>query len=85
MIDKEKHPVGWAALMYELEDAHEHLAELIADIDGDPDFSEEEFRVHLGHIYSHLNRAWYRRNIPEDFPEQDWDAASEYPKDVAPI
>lgn len=71
--------------MCKLEDAHERLAKLITDVDSDPDFSEEEFRVLLGHIHSPLNRAWYRRNIPEDFPEQDWAAASEFPKDVAPI
>ena len=34
MINQEKHPVGWALLMYELEDAQNHLAQLIAGASG---------------------------------------------------
>ena len=29
MINRDLHPAGWAALVYELEDAHEHLGQLI--------------------------------------------------------
>lgn len=28
----------------------------------DPEYDEANFRVNLGHIYSHLNRAWNARN-----------------------
>ncbi|MCP5281562.1 MAG: hypothetical protein H6930_08270 [Rhodoferax sp.] len=57
MINKSVNPVEWAGLMYELEDAHEHLADLIADIEKDPEFDERDFQVQLAHIFSHLNRA----------------------------
>lgn len=37
MISKEGAPVAWAALMYELEDAQEHLAALISIMSSDTD------------------------------------------------
>jgi hypothetical protein len=52
MINKSVNPVEWAGLMYELEDAHEHLADLIADIEKDPEFDERDFQVQLAHIFS---------------------------------
>lgn len=85
MIDKEKDPVGWAALMYELEDAHEHLGRLIAEMESDPDYDEVNFRIDLGHVYSHLNRAWHGRNGGEGPLQSDWHAASQFPRDLEPI
>lgn len=85
MIDKEKDPVGWAALMYELEDAHEHLGRLIAEMESDPDYDEVNFRIDLGHVYSHLNRAWHGRNDREGQLQPDWHAASQFPRDLEPI
>lgn len=85
MIDKEANPVEWALLLYELTDAHEHLGELIKQMKNDPDFDEAELSVHLGHVYSHLNRFWHRRNMTRDFTEEEWTVASEFPQDLRPI
>lgn len=85
MIDSKKNPVGWALLLYELADAHEHLGELIGEMSGDPDYSKADLRVDLGHVYAHLNRAWFRRNVAEDFPESEWDAATRFPDDLDPV
>ena len=85
MIDSKNHPLGWSSLFYELSDAHEHLGVLLANISGDPTYSEVEFRIELGHVYAHLNRAWYRRNIPNDFPESDRNLASSFPGDLDPV
>ena len=85
MIDREQHPVSWALLMYELEDAQEHLAKLIASLSARPDFSETDLRIELGHVYAHLNRAWFRRDQTEDFPESDWEKASRCPDDIEPV
>ncbi|MDH5821970.1 hypothetical protein QFW77_03045 [Luteimonas sp. RD2P54] len=85
MINRETNPVGWALLLYELVDAHEHLGNLIKEISQDPDYSEGDLRVDLGHVYAHLNRAWFRRNIPEDFPETQWDTATKFPGDLDPV
>lgn len=85
MITKEKSPVGWAMLMYELEDAKEHLASLIEAMDTEPDFDECELRIQLGHIYSHLNRAWHRRKADENLSEEAWQTASQFPDDLSPV
>jgi hypothetical protein len=57
MIDREVNPVEWSSFMQELEDANEHLAKLIADINAAPDYDSANLRVDLGHVFSHLNRA----------------------------
>ena len=85
MIKREDHPVGWAMLSYELADAHEHLGNLIKRLAEDFDYSEETLRVDLGHVYAHLNRAWYQRNTPHGLPQSEWDRASQYPSDLDPI
>ena len=84
MINKHINPVGWAALMYELDDAREHIGTLIAEMNTDATYGEANFRIDLGHIYSHLNRAWHRRNIPEDFPDTGWTVGSQFPTDLDP-
>ena len=85
MINRQEHPVGWSLLLYDLADAHEHLGNLLKEMTEDPEYGEPELRVDLGHVFAHLNRAWYRRNVPEDFPESDWDVASAFPSDLAPV
>ncbi|MDR7135714.1 hypothetical protein J2X06_002923 [Lysobacter niastensis] len=85
MINKERHPDGWAALMYELEDAQEHLARLISEIASDPEYGEVNLRVDLGHVYSHLNRAWHGRNAADALPEAEWRVASRFPTDLEPV
>ncbi|MFZ6844827.1 hypothetical protein [Undibacterium sp. RuTC16W] len=85
MINKEANPVEWAGLMYELEDASEHLAALIVDMEKDPEFDETVLRIQLGHVFSHLNRAWHRRDLNRDFVDEEWTNASKFPNDLEPI
>ena len=85
MINRKEHPTGWHLLTSDLSDAQEHLGTLLKEMEEDPEFSEIEFRIGLGHVFAHLNRAWYRRNVPDDFPESDWDKASSFPADLAPV
>jgi len=85
MINRNDHPVGWAMLLNDLEDAHEHLGNLIKEITTDPGYAEGELRIDLGHIYAHLNRAWCRRLVVEDFSEEEWSAAGAFPDDLEPV
>ncbi len=89
MIDREHSPVGWALLMYELDDAHEHLGNLLTHMRERSDFDEIELQIELAHVYAHLNRAWFRRNVHEDFAASEYDAASDmatrFPTDLEPI
>lgn len=87
MISKEAAPVGWAMLMYELDDAHEHLATLIQQMSNEPGFCEDEFRIHLGHVFAHLNRAWCMRNDTEgdSLDDKEWAETMLFPTDLKPI
>jgi len=85
MINRDENSIGWAALLYELEDAHEHLGNLISRISENIEYAEDDLRVDLGHVYPHLNRAWFRRNVAEDLPESEWERASGFPVDLKPI
>lgn len=85
MINKENNPVEWAGLMFELEDAHEHLASLMSDMMNDPTFDETDLRIQLGHVFAHLNRAWYRRNLLRDIAKEEWTTASKFPNDLDSI
>ena len=84
MISKESAPVAWSALMYELEDAQEHLTSMIASMNSDADYDEVNLRIDLGHVFSHLNRAWQRREKIEGLDEVEWLEASKFPTDLSP-
>ena len=85
MINRNSNPMGWSLLLSDLANAHEHLGELIRELQVDPEYGEPEFRIDLGHVYAHLNRAWHRRNVPEDFTEAEWGPAGQFPKDLEPV
>lgn len=85
MINRNENPVGWAMFLTDLEDAHEHLGNLLKEISAEPDYGEPELRIDLGHVYAHLNRAWSRRLIEEDFTDSEWEAASAFPIDLDPV
>jgi hypothetical protein len=85
MISRDSNPLGWSFLLDELADAHEHLGNLLGQIQTDRGYSETEFRTDLGHVYAHLNRAWRRRDVPEDFTSQEWQQAGAFPDDIEPV
>jgi len=84
MINKEVNPVEWAGLMFELEDAKEHLTALIVNIENDPEFDETDFQIRLEHVFSHLNRAWFRRALVGELSDEKWAIASSFPSDLNP-
>jgi hypothetical protein len=84
VITSNDNPVEWALLRYGLDDAREHLVELLAAMEA-PDFDETEFGIQLAHIYSHLNRAWNSRSHTGDQADSDFQRFSEYPRDLHPL
>jgi hypothetical protein len=85
MITKKDNHAEWALLLYELEDAKEHLETLMQEMADDPEFDEVDYRIGLGHIYSHLNRAWNARNrLGTDWTQERHEEFSQFPKDIEP-
>ena len=85
MINSKDHPVPWAQLMSELEDAHEHLGSLISEMNRDGKIDVESYAVDVAHIYAHLNRAWNTRNITDDVTEEQWEEGRSFPSDLEPL
>lgn len=85
MINRTSNPLGWSLLLSDLDDAREHLDALLREIQASPEYGEPEFRVDLGHVYAHLNRAWRRRNVSEDFTDAEWGPAGQFPEDLEPV
>jgi hypothetical protein len=85
MIDQNKDPIAWSQLLHGLDDARDHLKDLVDKMTADGVIDEEEFRVALGHVYAHLNRAWHSRDLKEEIPEKDWAHLSRFPDDVSPV
>jgi len=87
MLTNADHPVAWAMLMYELSDAHEHLGDLIKKMNREGQIDEDSYRIHLGHVFAHLNRAWHGRD-DERLDTVSDDASrerSQYPIDLLPM
>ena len=82
MINRQSHPVGWYLMLTELEDVQEHLESLIKELETNGGMDEEDFSVHLGHVYAHLNRIWHARNQEEGLKEEQWSEFSQFPKDL---
>lgn len=85
MINAKDQYVAWAALISELDDAREHLEELITKTQKAGTIEESVLAVDLGHVYAHLNRAWHSRNQETEITEAQWPAFSRFPKDVEPV
>ena len=84
-IDKQtKRASRMGRLMYELEDAQEHLAALISEMNATDDFEEVDLRIQLAHVFSHLNRAWHRRDKVHGLNQEEWQDASRFPSDLDP-
>ena len=85
MINRENNPIEWSQLMYELEDAHEHLGKLIEEMNTRGNLDIESYSTDIAHIYAHLNRAWNLRDFHGEMSEQQQEQFRNFPKDIEPI
>jgi hypothetical protein len=87
VLTNAEHPVAWAMLMDELSEACQHLGVLIDQMGAAGAIDESDFRVLLGHVFSHLNRAWHGRNDAQldDVADELYLARSRFPDDLTPV
>ena len=76
-----------AAILYNLEDAQEELAQIMGEmLRSQAEVDETEFKVRMAHVYSHLNIAWNMRNVSETDLEsadgEQMNAWSRFPTDL---
>ena len=85
MIESQANPVAWALLLHELDDARDHLATLVEQMGAQGSIDEIEYRIQLGHIYSHLNRAWNGRDNTSEPDIELWEKQAKFPVDLEPL
>jgi hypothetical protein len=85
MLKCREDPAAWAAFVDQLGDGAEHLTDLVKEILNNPEYSEEELRVGLGHVFAHLNRAWNTRHIARELTHDEWEELRRFPNDLEPI
>jgi hypothetical protein len=85
MINAKDNPVAWAMLLYEISDAHEHLAALADQMASNDRIDDEDYAVQIGHAYAHINRAWNGRyETSEKTTNEQRSASSKFPADIEP-
>ena len=84
MINNKLNPIEWSSLLYELEDAKEHLESLIAQLSQNGKIDEQDYMVQMGHIYAHLNRSWNSRNNVGECRGKEREVFTSFPKDIEP-
>lgn len=84
MINVKSNPVEWSSLMYELEDAKEHLENLINEMNENGTVDEVQYKINIGHVFAHLNRGWNSRNKIGDYNAKEREEFSSFPNDIEP-
>jgi hypothetical protein len=73
-------------VIWQLQEAAEAVAQAIEEMSGDPNYSDEELRVQVTHIYHHLNTAWNARHASDDqvaaCSQEDFNAWRKFPSDI---
>jgi len=82
MLNKKQNPVEWAVWMTMLSEAHEHLGDLIKELEGADEDFDIDFGVQLGHVYGHLNRAWNGRRNTKEIDDDTWEQYTKFPEDI---
>jgi hypothetical protein len=85
VISHATHPVEWVLFVDELDEARQHLEALIQELVANGACEEDDFRIHLGHVYAHLNRAWHSRAHEGEMTDELWPVFSQFPKDLKPV
>ena len=85
MINSKDNPIEWCQLMNELGDAHEHLGDLIKEMQEHGQIEIESYSVDIAHVFAHLNRAWNSREFKGEMSDDDWERFRSYPDDLEPL
>ena len=85
MVSFDKNPVAWVALVTELDDAREHLQNLVDEMVLAKSIDDQDFAVQIGHVFAHLNRSWYIRNGATLDSDKIWEEASSFHSDIETV
>jgi hypothetical protein len=70
-------------VLYNLDEAHKALAEIIADMRSNRDYDYGDYVVDMTHVYHHLNTAWNARDASkaaaDECSEKDFYSWRQFP------
>ena len=74
-------------ILFELQDAHEALTQIVNDLKNDDDYDETEHRINMAHLFSHVNAAWNMRSVTADEvgSGENFDQWTRFPTDIKPL
>lgn len=84
MINSKLNPVEWSSLLYELEDAKNHLESLVNKMVDVGEIDEVDYEIQVGHVFAHLNRSWNTRSKIGEYTEKERELYTSFPKDIEP-
>ncbi len=82
MINVKTNPIEWSSLLYELEDAKDHLESLVTEMNKSGSIDEVEYEIQIGHVFAHLNRGWNSRSKIGEYDEKEREQFSSFPSDI---
>jgi len=85
VINLKDNPNEWAQLGYELEEAREHLVSLEKELMEKNRIDDEDFRIQIFHVITHLNRLYNSRNYTGDVSKEIFDEFSKTPIDFQTV
>lgn len=85
MINSEDNPAEWALMMLELEEVKDHIASLASQMGSNGSIDEEDFKVQVFHLVSHLNRLWNGREHIGELDQKRFNELSNTPPDFIPM
>lgn len=73
-------------IIFHLSEASEELQRTLREIQSDPEYAAEEFRVAMEHLYNHINTAWNARNSSvlstSELSGEEFEKWRQFPKDI---
>lgn len=72
-------------VLFNLREAHEALAEIIRDVESQPDYDYGNYTIDMTHLYHHVNTAWNAQDVDHERAktcnEKDFFKWRQFPKD----
>lgn len=85
MINKADNQAEWSLLIAELKDAKASLDDLLVQLNNKDILPENELKLQVFAVQTHLNRVWNSREHVGIMTNQDLELFSEIPEDFFPV
>ena len=72
-------------ILFHLREAQAELSDTIKRLESTPPEDDAEFRVAIGHLYTHLNTAWNSRHATDaqTVNDEEYSGWREFPTDIS--